>query len=56
MLTAERQARIVYVITRQGVVTIADLCKRSSVSAATIRRDLQRLEESWPVISTTSRG
>lgn len=52
MLAAERHARIAQLIARQNAVTVADLCKRFSVSDMTIRRDLQRLEEEGILVRT----
>jgi DeoR/GlpR family transcriptional regulator of sugar metabolism len=52
MLAAERQARIAHLIARQKTVTVADLCKRFSVSDMTIRRDLQRLEDEGLLVRT----
>ena len=52
MLAAERQARIAHLIARQKTVTVADLCKRFSVSDMTVRRDLQRLEDEGLLVRT----
>jgi len=52
MLAAERQARIVHLITLQKTVTVAELCKRFSVSDMTVRRDLQRLEDDGILVRT----
>jgi len=52
MLAAERQARIVHLIAQQKTVTVAELCKRFSVSDMTVRRDLQRLENDGILVRT----
>jgi DeoR family fructose operon transcriptional repressor len=52
MLAAERHTRIAQLIARQNAVTVADLCKRFSVSDMTIRRDLQRLEGEGILVRT----
>lgn len=45
MLPAERQSRIVRLITERRTVSIVELCALFGVSDMTIRRDLRRLEE-----------
>ena len=40
MLAAERHTRIADLIAQQSAVTVAELCRRFSVSDMTIRRDL----------------
>ena len=45
MLAAERQAKIVEIIRRQGSVQVDDLAQSLQVSAMTIRRDLVKLQE-----------
>ncbi len=52
MLAAERQARILSLVTHQKSVTVAELCKQFSVSDMTIRRDLQRLENEGMLVRT----
>lgn len=45
MLAAERQAKIVEIIRRQGSAQVDDLAQDLQVSAMTIRRDLEKLQE-----------
>jgi DeoR/GlpR family transcriptional regulator of sugar metabolism len=52
MLAIERQTRIADLIVRQNAVTVADLCRRFSVSDMTIRRDLRRLEKDGILVRT----
>ena len=44
MLSPERQDVINELVTRRGVVNVADLVERLGVSASTVRRDLEQLE------------
>jgi len=44
-LTAERRAAIAKMVARNGAVRVAELAARFGVNAATIRRDLQALDE-----------
>lgn len=46
MLAAERQARIVELVRKQGSVQVEDLALALNVSPMTIRRDLEKLQES----------
>jgi DeoR/GlpR family transcriptional regulator of sugar metabolism len=52
MLAAERHARIADLIIRQNAVTVAELCRRFSVSDMTVRRDLQKLENDGILVRT----
>ena len=45
MLAAERQAKIVEIIRRQGSAQVEDLAQNLQVSTMTIRRDLEKLQE-----------
>lgn len=45
MLAAERQAKIVEIVRRQGSVQVEDLAQSLRVSTMTIRRDLEKLQE-----------
>ena len=45
MLAAERQAKIVEIVRRQGSVQVEDLAQGLRVSNMTIRRDLEKLQE-----------
>ena len=45
MLAAERQAKIVEIVRQQGSVQVDDLAQNLRVSAMTIRRDLEKLQE-----------
>lgn len=45
MLAAERQARIVEIVRKQGSVQVDDLAQNLQVSTMTIRRDLEKLQE-----------
>ena len=42
MLAAERQAKIVEIIRRQGSAQVEDLAQNLQVSTMTIRRDLEK--------------
>jgi len=45
MLGTERQQTISQLVTRQGVVNVGELAQRFNISASTIRRDLEQLEQ-----------
>ncbi len=45
MLTAEREELILQLLRRSTVMSVSDLCEALGVSEATIRRDLQSLDE-----------
>ena len=52
MLAVERRNRILDRLRTQGIVTVSDLAADFEVSEETIRRDLQKMEESEGVQRT----
>lgn len=52
MFAEERLLRIVEMVSRNGKVTVAELCEALAVSQVTIRRDLERLEEEKLLLRT----
>ncbi len=53
MIPIERHQQILALVQEKGVVSIAELTDRLSVSHMTIRRDLQKLEEQGAVMSVS---
>ena len=45
MLVEERRQRVLDLVNRQGFVSLADLAQAIQVSASTIRRDLDHLDQ-----------
>ena len=56
MLAVERQTRLLELLHKQGLVTVAELAPAYHVSEETIRRDLQHLEARELGISRTYGG
>lgn len=52
MFAEERHVRIVEIVNKEGKVSVAELSTELQVSAVTIRRDLERLEEKQLLIRT----
>ena len=50
MLTAERHARIVEMVARQGTVTVPELASALDISESTIRRDLDKLDQAHRLV------
>ncbi len=49
-LAAERQREIVQILNKEGKVIVSDLAKRFNVASATIRRDLDLLNEEYKLL------
>lgn len=53
MIPAERQRRLLYLISQQEIISINSLVEMLGVSHMTIRRDIQKLEEEGKVIAVS---
>ena len=53
MIPAERQKRLLTLVTEYDLISIAELVEIMQVSHMTVRRDIQKLEEQGKVVSVS---